>query len=91
VTRKLVVGVICAIVLANSTYAQRADDAAALNAEFVRLQQASKYAEATEVAKELLAIREKALGREHLIVGETLNDLADSLRAQGATPRPNRT
>jgi hypothetical protein len=42
-----------------------------------------KYPEATEIAKRVLAIREKALGPEHPAVGTALNDLAWLALAQG--------
>jgi hypothetical protein len=42
-------GLVCAMVLAEGTHAQTADDATALNAEIMRLFQAGKYPEATEI------------------------------------------
>ena len=74
-------GLVCGIVLAGTAHAQ--DDPAALNAEVVRLYQAGKYAEATEIAKRLLAIRERALGPEHPDVGQSLNNLAALYGNQG--------
>ena len=65
----VVAGLVCAMALVGAAHAQTTDDAAALNAEVVRLYQAGKYAEATEIAKRVLAIREKALGPEHPDVG----------------------
>ena len=59
------------------------DDAAALNADVMRLYQAGKYPEATEIAKRVLAIYEKALGPEHPYVGTSLNNLALMYQAQG--------
>ena len=79
----LAVGLVCGMVLAGATDAQKRDDAAALNAELDRLYQAGKYVEATEIAKRLLAMREKALGPEHPEVGTLLNDLGVLYRAQG--------
>ena len=76
-------GLMCGMVLAGVTHAQKRDDAAALGAELDRLYQAGKYVEATEIAKRLLAMREKALGPEHPEVGTLLNDLGVLYRAQG--------
>src|SRR5262245_55416430 len=59
------------------------DDAAALDAEVERLYQAGKYAEATEIARRLLVIRETALGPEHRDVATSLNSLANLYQAQG--------
>ncbi len=83
----MVAGLVCGMVLAGITHAQKRDDAAALNAELDRLYQAGKYVEATEIAKRLLAIREKALGPEHPDVGTSLNNLAELYRAQGPLRR----
>ena len=74
---------ILAMVLAGAAHAQPIDEAAALNAEVVRLYQAGKYAEATEIAKRVLTIREEALGPEHPNVGTALNNLGELYRAQG--------
>ena len=76
-------GLVCAVVLAFVSHAQTADDVAALNAELVRLYQAGRFAEATEIAERVLAIREKALGPEHRDVGSALNNLATLYRDQG--------
>jgi tetratricopeptide (TPR) repeat protein len=68
---------VCGIVLVNAADAQkRADDPAALDAEMVRLYQAGKYTEATEIAKQSLAINEKVQGHQHPEVATSLNNLA---------------
>ena len=74
-----------AVMLASAAHAQTVDDAAALNAELVRLYREGKHAEATEIAKRVLDIREKALGPEHRDVGSALNNLATLYRDQGRT------
>src|SRR5262245_5644620 len=62
---------------------QTADDTAALSAEAEKLYQAGKFVEAIEIAKRVLAIREKALGPEHPELGTSLSDLALLYYAQG--------
>jgi hypothetical protein len=52
----LVAGFICSIAVAGPSLGQTDDGTAALNSEMERLHRASKYAEATEVAKQMLAI-----------------------------------
>jgi CHAT domain-containing protein/tetratricopeptide (TPR) repeat protein len=76
-------GLVWGGVLAGATHAQTVDDPVALNAEVERLYRAGKYAEATEIAKRLLAIREKALGPEHPRVGAARIDLAHLYMAHG--------
>jgi CHAT domain-containing protein/Tfp pilus assembly protein PilF len=78
----LAAGVVCAIALAGVARAQTAEDAA-LDAESIRLYQAGKYAEATKVARRLLALREKTLGPDHMAVGTVLINLAELSLAQG--------
>jgi CHAT domain-containing protein len=73
-------GIACALALAGVARAQTAD---ALDAEVVKLYQAGKYAEATNIAERRLAIREKAQGPDHRDVGETLSNLAGLYLAQG--------
>jgi CHAT domain-containing protein/tetratricopeptide (TPR) repeat protein len=62
---------------------QVTDEFDALNQQVVRLYQAGKYAEATEIAKQLLANKEKKLGPDHPQVAAILNDLAFLYRTQG--------
>src|SRR5215467_6280131 len=64
--------------------AQQADELESLNRQVVRLYQAGKYAEATDIAKRALAIAEKTLGPDHPTVGSTLNNLAALYREQGS-------
>jgi CHAT domain-containing protein/tetratricopeptide (TPR) repeat protein len=81
---RIVMGLVWGIVLASSAArSQSSDEAAALNVEVVRLYKAGKYAEATEKAKQLIAIREKVLGPEHPSVGSALNNLAELYSVQG--------
>jgi CHAT domain-containing protein/tetratricopeptide (TPR) repeat protein len=63
--------------------AEGADDAYALNRQVVQLYRQGEYAEATEIAKRVLQLREKALGPEHPDVGQSLNNLAGLYFVQG--------
>src|SRR5690348_9264537 len=66
----------CVIVGVSAAHSQIEDKAAALDAEVIRLYRRGKYAEATEIAKQALAAKEKAYGPEHLEVATSLNNLA---------------
>src|SRR5262245_23667615 len=81
--RRLAAGLVCAMALAGASHAQQSDDAAVLNAEVARLYQAGKYAEAAEIAKRVLVIREKGLGPEHADTATALNNLAMLYQMQG--------
>ena len=70
-------------VLSAPALAQSDGDAGALNAEVVRLYGEGKYAQATEIAKRALALRENALGHEHPEVAIALNNLAVLYDTQG--------
>jgi Tetratricopeptide repeat len=65
--------------------AQVLTEADALNLQVVQLYRQGKYAEATEIAKRVLAIRETALGPDHPSVGQSLNNLA-----RQSAPKPSR-
>lgn len=52
------------------------DEGTRLSVEVVRLFGESKYVEALPVAKNAIAVREKNLGREHILVGQSLRNLA---------------
>ena len=56
---------LCGIGVAGAVHAQSVDDPAALNAEVLRLYQAGKYAEATEIARHVLVLVERRPGPEH--------------------------
>jgi len=58
-------------------------DAEALNKQIVQLEQAGKYAQATPLAQQLVAIYEKALGPDHPNVAMALNNLAGLYDDQG--------
>jgi CHAT domain-containing protein/Tfp pilus assembly protein PilF len=75
--------VICLAVFAQPALAQGGAEADALNQQVLQLYQQGKYVEATEIAKQALVIREKALGPDHPDVGQSLNNLAALYRAQG--------
>jgi tetratricopeptide (TPR) repeat protein/CHAT domain-containing protein len=79
----IVAGLVCGIALAGPVTAQDGGNAATLNAEVSRLYQAGKYGEAIEVAKQLLGMREKALGPDHTRVAEVLGSLALLYERQG--------
>jgi CHAT domain-containing protein/tetratricopeptide (TPR) repeat protein len=66
-----------------SASAQTAADADRISAEATRLYQAGKYAEAIPLAQQALAIREKALGAEHVSIATSLATLAEWHRVQG--------
>src|SRR5262245_42280643 len=73
----------CGIVLADPVRAQTGADPSRLNAEVLRLYQAGKYVQATEIAKRVAAILETRLGPGHRDVGTALNNLGELYRAQG--------
>jgi len=79
----------CAVVLALTVAAaepasgQAPSDTEKSSAEITRLYQAGKYAEAIRLAKLVLALREKALGPDHLEVHALLNNLASMYLARG--------
>jgi CHAT domain-containing protein/Flp pilus assembly protein TadD len=70
--------------------AQQTDEAIELNKKVIELYNAGRYADALPVAQQVLAIREKALGRDHPDVATSLNDLAglydDAGRSAEAEP-----
>lgn len=66
-----------------SARAQGTNDLDALNKRTSELYRAGKYAEATEVAKQSLAIAEQQFGPNHHQVGTALNNLALLYNAQG--------
>jgi len=65
-------------------------EAKRLNEEVKQLSAQGRYREATPKARQALAIRERALGREHPDTAKSLNNLAYLLQAQGdyAAARP---
>jgi tetratricopeptide (TPR) repeat protein len=65
------------------TQAQDAADPEALNRQVEQLYQVSMYFEATEIAKQALAIAEKKFGPEHPVVAKVLNNLATLYFVQG--------
>jgi tetratricopeptide (TPR) repeat protein len=86
---------ICATLLAASVGARPADakdkaesspevaEAAELTAKVVKLSNEGKYQEALPLAQRALELREKALGREHPLVGDALLNLAVITRNLG--------
>ena len=56
--------------------AQGSDDLATLNRQMQQLYGAGKYADATEIATQSLALGERQFGPDHPEVGNSLNDLA---------------
>jgi tetratricopeptide (TPR) repeat protein len=63
--------------------AQQTDDVNELNKRVLELYRAGRYSDAIQIAQRVLAIREKALGRDHPDVAQSLNDLAELYRRQG--------
>jgi CHAT domain-containing protein/Tfp pilus assembly protein PilF len=59
------------------------EEAKRLNRQVVELYEAGRYDEAIPLAERALAIREKALGAEHLAVAQSLNSLAILYEAKG--------
>jgi tetratricopeptide (TPR) repeat protein len=59
------------------------DPSESLNKQVVTLYQQGRYSEATEIAEEVLQLREKALGPDHPDVAISLNNLAAIYEAQG--------
>jgi tetratricopeptide (TPR) repeat protein/CHAT domain-containing protein len=69
---QVIAAVVCAGLLAPLARAQGPGDA-----DVARLYQAGRYAEAIEVAKRVIAIRESTLGTNHLSVAASINNLAN--------------
>src|SRR6516165_9350579 len=63
--------------------AQQGDEATALNKKVIELYNAGRYADAIPIAQQVLAIREKALGRDHPDVAQSLNNLAALYESEG--------
>jgi tetratricopeptide (TPR) repeat protein len=63
--------------------AQQPDEASELNKKLIELYNAGRYADAVPLGQQLLAIREKALGRDHPDVATALNGLGELYRHQG--------
>jgi tetratricopeptide (TPR) repeat protein len=63
--------------------AQQTDDVNELNKRVLELYRAGRYSEAIQIAQRVLAIREKALGRDHPEVAAPLNNLAQLYDKQG--------
>jgi CHAT domain-containing protein/Tfp pilus assembly protein PilF len=63
--------------------AQQPDEASELNKKIIELHNAGRYSDAIPLARRLLAILEKALGRDHPNVALSLNNLAVLYESQG--------
>jgi tetratricopeptide (TPR) repeat protein len=70
--------VLVILFIAAPTLAQTPElaEAARLSSQVVQFYQAGRYQDALPLAKQALALREKALGAEHPVVGEALQNLA---------------
>jgi tetratricopeptide (TPR) repeat protein len=68
--------------LCTSAYSEE-DLSESLNKQVVTFYQQGRYSEATEIAQEVLQLREKALGPDHPDVAISLNNLAAIYEAQG--------
>src|ERR1700738_4764673 len=62
---------------------QQADEASELNEKVIEFYKAGRYADAIPIAQRALAIREKALGRDHPDVATALSWLAVLYNSQG--------
>jgi tetratricopeptide (TPR) repeat protein len=63
--------------------AQQTDEASELNKIVIELYKAGQYADAIPIAQQVLAMRERALGRDHPDVATSLNNLALLYSKQG--------
>jgi esterase/lipase superfamily enzyme/Tfp pilus assembly protein PilF len=73
----LIVFVVCSLVIGCvAARAQQSDDVDKLNQQVERLYLADKYAEATEIAKQALALAERQFGSKGAKVGTALKNLA---------------
>src|SRR5947209_14352606 len=68
---------------ASMPLAQEADEVSELSQKVIQLYNAGRYADAISVAQQVLAIGEKALGRDHPDVATLLNNLALLYVSQG--------
>jgi tetratricopeptide (TPR) repeat protein len=68
---------------ASVSLAQQIDEVTELNKKIFELNNAGKYADAVPLAQQVLAIREKALGRDDPGVATSLNNLAELYADQG--------
>ena len=59
------------------------DEAKAFNRQVLKLHNQGRYEDAIPIAEKVLAIREKALGPEHIDVAQGLNNLAELYRSTG--------
>lgn len=82
VVRATVVALLLAAI-ALPAWAQSTGDADAINKQFDALYDQGKYAEAAELAKRGLALRETTLPAGHPDIASSLNDLALVYKAQG--------
>ena len=67
----------------NGVFAQSVEEADRLNRRAIQLYIQGRYADAEPLYKRSLAIREKALGPDHLDVAQSLDNLAQVYREQG--------
>ncbi len=80
---KLLALCILCVALGGVAGAQQQDSAAQSNAQVLELIQAGRYTEALPLAESVLAAREKELGPEHGLAGQSLFNLAEIHRALG--------
>jgi tetratricopeptide (TPR) repeat protein len=78
------VAIVLAMLCAGDAFAQDSDlaRAEALNQQIIQLYNQGRYGDAVPVAKEVLVIREKALGPEHPDVALSLSNLAELYQSQ---------
>src|SRR5262249_48878906 len=83
---RMVLVIALALVCAGNAAAQQKGElarATALDQEMHQLYGQGRYADAIPFAREVLAIRENALGPEHPDVAQSLNNLAELYYTQG--------
>jgi CHAT domain-containing protein/tetratricopeptide (TPR) repeat protein len=85
VLTRIGVAVVLAALCAGGAVAQPRElmQADALNEELIQTYREGRYADALPLAKQVLAIREKALGPKHPDVATSLHNLAEVYRSQG--------
>src|SRR4051812_9667923 len=83
---RIVVVIAFALVCTGNAAAQKIGElvhATVLNLQIRQLYGQGRYAEAIPLAREVLAIYEKALGPDHSLVATSLNNLAELYHDQG--------
>jgi CHAT domain-containing protein len=83
---RIVVVMALALVCAGNAAAQRKGElarATVINQQVLQLYRQSRYADAIPLAREALALKERALGHDHLLVSIYVSNLAELYRREG--------